>query len=153
MWDIVDLQVAEDQEDFVSSNGDSIIEAYTTPGTGCTAIPFGIYEDEEPVGFVMVGYNEGALHAFGGDEVSLVWFDNYSLWRIMIDENHQRKGYGRAAMELALDFIRTKPCGEAEYCVLSYEPENEVARKFYASLGFVETGVIDHDEMVAVLKL
>lgn len=43
VWDIVDLQVAEEQEDFVSSNGDSIIEAYTAPGTGCTAIPFGIY--------------------------------------------------------------------------------------------------------------
>lgn len=105
------------------------------------------------MGFVMVGYNEGALHAFEGDQVSGVWFDNYSLWRIMIDEHHQRKGYGRAAVELALDFIRTKPCGEAEYCVLSYEPENEAARKLYASLGFTETGVIDHDEMVAVLKL
>ena len=56
-------------------------------------------------------------------------------------------------MNLALDFIRTKPCGEAEYCVLSYELENEVARGLYASFAFEETGTIDHDEIVAVLKL
>ena len=42
VWDIVDLKVAEDQEGFVASNSDSIIEAYTTIGTGCSAFPFGI---------------------------------------------------------------------------------------------------------------
>ena len=41
-------------------------------------------------------------------------------------------------MELALEYIRTFPKGPAEYCWLSYEPENEVAKKLYASFGFVE---------------
>ena len=36
---------------------------------------------------------------------------------------------------------------------ISYEPENEGARKLYASLGFAETGEIVDDETVAVLKL
>ena len=36
---------------------------------------------------------------------------------------------------------------------LSYEPENEVARKLYASCGFVENGEMDGDEIVAVIKL
>lgn len=65
--------------------------------------------------------------------------DNYNLWRLMIDENHQKKGYGREAIRLALEFVKTFPCGKAEYCWLSYEPENEVARRLYASFGFMET--------------
>ena len=43
--------------------------------------------------------------------------------------------------------------GQAELCWISYEPENEVAKKLYASFGFVENGEMDDDEIVAVLKL
>ena len=55
--------------------------------------------------------------------------------------------------KLALDFIRTWPCGKVEYCSISYEPENEVARELYRSLGFMENGEMDGDEIVAVLRL
>lgn len=71
----------------------------------------------------------------------------------MIDEKYQHKGYGRKAVKLALDFINTLPCGKAEYCWLSYEPENEAARRLYHLLGFEETGEKDCDELIAVLKL
>ena len=81
--------------------------------------------------------------------------NNYLIWRFMIDKNHQNKGFGKAAMKLALDFIRTWPRGEAEYCWLSYEPENDVARKLYRSFGFVEAKETPEgwDEVPAVLKL
>jgi diamine N-acetyltransferase len=36
---------------------------------------------------------------------------------------------------------------------VSYEPENEVARKLYISLGFEETGEVVEREVVAVLPL
>jgi diamine N-acetyltransferase len=39
----------------------------------------------------------------------------------------EKKGYGTKAIELALDFIRSFPAGEAEYCWVTYDPENEVA--------------------------
>ena len=78
---------------------------------------------------------------------------NYNLWRLMIDEKYQNKGYGREAVRLALDFINTLPCGKAECCWLSYEPENEIARRLYQSFGFEETGEMDCDELIAVLKL
>ena len=71
----------------------------------------------------------------------------------MIDKRYQGRGYGKEALKLAIDFIRTWPCGKAEYCWISYEPENEVAKKLYASLGFEETGEMCGDEIVAVLKL
>ena len=51
------------------------------------------------------------------------------------------------------DFIRTQPCGEAQYCWLSYEPENAVARELYHSFGFRETGEMDGEEVVAVMEL
>ena len=57
------------------------------------------------------------------------------------------------AIGLALDFIRSWPCGKAEYVALSYEPENELGAKLYHSLGFTENGEMDGDEIVAVLKL
>ena len=71
----------------------------------------------------------------------------------MIDKAYQGKGYGKEAVKLALDFINTLPCGKAEYCWLSYEPENVVARKLYGSYGFAETGEMDGEELIAVLKL
>ena len=54
---------------------------------------------------------------------------------------------------IALDFVRTWPCGKADYCWLSYEPENGVARELYRSFGFAETGEYDVEEMIAVLEL
>ena len=41
----------------------------------------------------------------------------------------------------------------ANFCWLSYEPENTVAKSLYASFGFVETGEKDGEEQIAVLKL
>ena len=76
-----------------------------------------------------------------------------NLWRLMIDRDQQRKGYGREALRLALDFVRSFPCGRAEYCWLSYEPENETARRLYHSFGFAETGEMDAGEIIAALKL
>ena len=60
---------------------------------------------------------------------------------------------GKQAVQLALDFIKSMPCGKAEYCWLSYEPENEAARQLYQSFGFAETGEMDGDERIAVLRL
>ena len=71
----------------------------------------------------------------------------------MIDKAYQGKGYGKEAVRLALEFIKTLPCGTAEYCWLSYEPENDTARKLYSSFGFAETDEMDGEEMIAVLKL
>ena len=154
IWSVLDLKVSKAQKGFVASNDISIIQAYTSIGTGCTAFPFAILNGKKAVGFIMIGYNEAALYDFDEDaEAPEILKNNYSIWRLMIDKRYQKKGYGREAIKLALDFIRTWPCGKAEYCSLSYEPDNAVAAKLYHSLGFVENGGMDGDEIVAVLKL
>ena len=78
-----------------------------------------------------------------------------SMLSVLIDRRYQRNGYGREALKLAIDFIRTCPCGDAKYCWLSYEPENEVARKLYLSFGFEEKPELcrEEEEIPAVLKL
>ena len=153
VWDVLDLKVGKAQKNFVAPNDISIIQAYTAIGTGCSAYPFAIYNDKKPVGFLMIGFNEAALYELDGEEPPTALKNNYSLWRLMIDKRYQKQGFGREAVRLALEFVRTWPHGKAEACVTSYNPENEVAKKLYASFGFVENGEMDDDEIVAVLKL
>ena len=149
VWDILKLSVKEDQKNFVANNDISIIEAYTAITANGFAFPFGIYENETLVGFLMIGFD---IDDYWDDAPSIAK-GNYNLWRLMIDKAYQRRGFGKEAVQLALDFIKSFPCGEAEYCWLSYEPENEVARQLYHSFGFSETGEVDGEELVAVLRL
>ena len=51
VWDILNLKVAESQKEYVASNDISIIEAYTAITGNGYAFPFGIYDDDTPVGF------------------------------------------------------------------------------------------------------
>ena len=149
VWDILDLKVSEEQRRFVADNSESIVEAYVATAANGHAFPFGVYENETPVGFLMIGFGVDD----DWEDAPLVATDNYNIWRLMIDQRYQNRGYGRAAVELALNFIKTFPCGPAEYCWLSYEPENSVARRLYSSFGFAETGDMDQNEVIAALKL
>ena len=148
-WDILELRVSDAQKDFVAPNDISMIEAYIAITHHGNAFPFGIYDGDTPVGFCMIG--------FGTDDewedAPAIAHDSYNLWRLMIDERYQGRGYGKKAMKLIMDFIAGEPCGPAEYCWLSYEPENLAAKALYASFGFRETGERDGDELIAALKL
>lgn len=149
VWDILKLKVSKSQKEFVAANDVSIIEAYTAITANGHAFPFGIYNEKIPVGFLMIGFDIDDYW----DDAPRIAKGNYNLWRLMIDQNYQKKGFGRKAVALGLEFIKSFPCGKAEYCWLSYEPENDAARQLYNSFGFVETGDRDGDEIIAVLKL
>lgn len=126
------LKVAPEQERFVASNGVSMAQSKYEP----EYVPLAVYDGEEMVGFVMYGVEQTE--------------NKYWIMRMMVDHRQQGKGYGRAAMQLLLDRIRAIPgCDEV---TISYEPDNAVARRLYASLGFRETGEIIEEETVARLK-
>ena len=153
-WDnyrkITRLGVRKEQTGYVASNARSLIHAYIALSQGeIVPYPFGIYHGEKPVGFVMIGYNG---YEDGDPEFMK---DSYFIWRFMIDKRYQGKGYGRQAFQLALDFVRTFPSGPSDICWLSYEPENDTAKKLYASFGFVEApeAYIEGEEMPVILKL
>ena len=133
------LGVKRDQRNFVATNANSLAEAYVAITNGSVALHFAICRNEKPIGFLMIGYsaNEEDFKDEDPEFLKLVE-QSYCIWRFMIDKRYQGRGYGKKAMQLALDYIRTFPVGEAKYIWLSYEPENEVAKKLYASFGFVE---------------
>lgn len=124
------LEVAPEQRNFVASNLYSIAESRFEPGT----VPLGIYNDETMVGFLMYGPYHGEM-----------W-----IWRLMIDQQYQRQGYGRAAMQAMVAILRAMGYTEI---FLSHEPENTVGAQFYASLGFEDTGRIEGNELVRRLAL
>ncbi|MBR4435887.1 MAG: GNAT family N-acetyltransferase [Clostridia bacterium] len=151
---VLDLKPTEEQKNFVASNMFSLAEAYAVNASGRYAKPLAIYADDEAVGFMMIGYDY--RNDYDGEEDERPYYaeKSYLFWRFMVDAAHQGKGYGRTALALALDFIRTFPAGEAAYCWLSYDPKNEVARKLYASSGFEEKKLPEGwDEIPSVLKL
>ena len=158
-WDnfeaVTNLHVNEEQRNFVARNKDSLVHAFLAiTDENKQVFTFGIYKGKKPIGFLMIGYDIGEDD---GTEPSADWFlrNSYYIWRFMIDKRYQGNGYGREALKLALDFVRTFPAGEAKYCWLSYEPENEVAKKLYLSLGFKEQPehYAEGEEMPAVLEL
>ncbi len=75
--------------------------------------------------------------------------DDDSVWLggIFIDARHQRRGYGRLAIE-ALMAQLCDLAGSAGFA-LSYQRGNSVAARLYAQLDFVETGELADDEIVA----
>ena len=152
------LKVSQKQKNFVASNNNSLAEAYVAITNGGVALPFAICRNNKPIGFLMIGYGAND-DDFKDEDPELIKMvkKSYCVWRFMIDKRYQRKGYGRKAMQLALDYIRTFPCGPAESIWLSYEPENEVAKKLYSSFGFIEQPQWykggEGEEIPALLKL
>lgn len=148
IWKICALEVAEDQRNFVATNTQSILEAYCAISSGGVAMPYGIYDGETPVGFVMLGF--GCEDWEDAPEIAK---NTYNIWRFMIDRRYQRKGCGKQAMEAVLRLVETFPHGKADWVWLSYEPENQVAAELYRSFGFRENGQMDGDEIIAVRPL
>lgn len=147
IWSVIRLKVHDEQQSFVATNTESILQAYTTITEGGVALPFGIYDEENLIGFVMFGY--------GRQEESdpPIAQDNYSIWRFMIDKAWQGKGLGKQALQTAIDFVKTMPCGKAAFLWLSYEAENTGARALYYAAGFRENNELCDGETVAVLRL
>ena len=134
--DAFHLKLAPGQEEFVSHPIRSLAQAYVYYHQ-CT--PFGIYDGETMVGYVMVIYDYDV--------------PEYDLWHMMIDESRQGQGYGRAALGKVLDYIRTKPFGDSGRVALTCTEKNAAALRLYRSLGFEATGNADGDEIELVLNL
>lgn len=138
---LIDLKVREDQKIFVASNLYSIAQSkFGDDYEGLWDLfPFGIYDEDTPVGFLMYALNfQHPTH-------------QAYIQRLMVDENFQGKGYGRFGMDWMLDLFREDE--RIKVVGISYEPDNEVARKLYAGLGFEETGKIVDGETEAMLKI
>ena len=132
------LRVAPGQEQFVSGVAESLAEAAEHPGAH--AICRALYDDETPVGFVMIA-----------DEVDGPEYQPHYLWKLLIDERHQRRGYGTAALDLVVAFFRGRPGVEA--LTTSAHPGDDGPVAFYERYGFERTGEVSDGEVVLRLPL
>ena len=132
----INLKVFEEQLNFVASNVKSLAQAWLYPNN---ARPFAIYNDENMVGFLMLDID---FHWHGDKNTAY-------LWRLMIDEKYQGKGYGKVATQLAIDYLKDNI--NPDKIKTAYVPNNESARKLYESIGFAVNGEIDDGEIVMEL--
>ena len=130
---ILGLRPSSAQQAFVASNAVSLAEAHFDENAWYRAI----YADEVPVGFVMVS-DDGASH-------------ETFLWRLMVDQRYQRQGFGRRAVKLLIDYVKTRP-GATELLVSHGQGDGNPG-PFYQDLGFQYTGDRIGGELVMRLPL
>ena len=124
----LNLNIADSQKNFVSSTVHSLAQAWVYYDT---AFPFAIYANNTMVGFIMLGYYE--IKGY------------YTLWKFMIDEKYQNKGYGKKALKLGINYLVNRFKVKEVYT--AYYAANRIARDLYASIGFCETGEIVGNEI------
>jgi diamine N-acetyltransferase len=132
----IKLPISEDHNEFLAPNLYSIAEAQFYDGIDTYAI----YNDTEMIGFSM----------FGAQKDEDIADHRFWIWRLMIAEGHRFKGYGKAVINEIVQIAKKKGFDEL---VLSTEPQNSKAIKFYKSLGFRATGVIEDEEEIYILPL
>ena len=130
---VLNLSVTKEQEQFVASNAFSIAQAHFSEEAWFRAI----YADETPVGFLMLSDQPDK--------------GEYYLWRFMVDAQHQGKGYGHRALELLIEYVKTRP--NARELFLSHVPGSGSPEGFYRKLNFEHTGEQTGEELVMKLTL
>lgn len=88
-----DLKVASDKIQYIASNEDSW---ETAKENEKVARPFAICCDGKIVGFTMFAFDEDYEDPN----------DRYWLWRFMIDERLQGKGYGTEALKVIIHYFK-----------------------------------------------
>lgn len=129
---VVSLSVSPDQEKFVASNAISIAQAYFTKEHWFRAIAV----DDDLIGFVML--------------YTKIEDDSVYIWRFMIDQRHQQRGLGGAALRAVIDDVKTWRGVTA--LRLSFVDQPGGPEPFYAKQGFRRTGRIVDGEVEAELR-
>jgi GNAT superfamily N-acetyltransferase len=138
---VLALRVAPAQERFVGTVAGALEDARDIP----EGKPWyrAIFVNEQPVGFLMLSWNVTPEPP----RIIGPWF----LWKLLIDERHQHRGYGREAVRRVAEIVRANGAGEL---LTSCVPGHEGPELFYRRLGFAPTGDLDENgEIILTLKL
>lgn len=122
------IQLTEEQKKEISSF-DAIKKKIGNP----LIFAYDIYLDTQCIGFAM-------LRKYSSS--------NYFLWNYAIDCNLQNKGYGTVALRQLLQFMKTK--FYAKEVTTTYLWGNEHAKHVYEKVGFIETDIVDEDDIYEV---
>jgi diamine N-acetyltransferase len=129
--DVADLAPHDEQRRFVAALGARylLLSVY-----GETWHNLGVFEGDAAVAHVMWGVDDDGSHWIGG---------------LLVDAAHQGRGIGRATVEALLEGWSA----DRRLVRASCHPDNTASRALFGSLGFVETGEWDDDELVVERQL
>ena len=131
------LAVRPDQRRFVSGVRESILEAAEEPDA--QALFWAIYDDETPVGFVMIA-----------DEVGSLDYVAHFFWKLLIDERYQRRGFGTATLDVIVEYFRNRGIGTMWTSVGDGEGSPVT---FYERYGFKRTEEFHGNEILLRLEI
>jgi diamine N-acetyltransferase len=106
-----------------------------------------VHDGDQLVGFVMISDNIPQAVLDADDDI----VGPYFLWRLVIHEPFQRRGYGRATIDAVVDYLRTRPGADALF--VSSVPGEGSPLPFYLGYGFVKTDRVADGEEVLRLDL
>ncbi len=136
------LSVRDDQTTFVAPNLMTMAQSLFEPGSEI----YGIWDGESAVGMLaVVDMSHPHADLDEGDDP-----DGIYIWRLMVDQAHQGKGYGRSALEFAKTLAQEE--GRANL-VISVVDEPGGALPLYERFGFSRTGRIVDGEVELVMTL
>ena len=125
---VTSLRVAPEQEGYVASNAVSIAQAYFARDAWFRAI----HADEDLIGLAML--RDGTLLQSENAKPEI------SLWRFMVAQEYQKRGYGREALSLLVSHARSRP--GVTTLETSYVQGPHGPKDFYLAFGFHHTGVV-----------
>jgi histidinol dehydrogenase len=135
--EVLQLQVAPGQRAFVATVERSLAQvAYEPAGRA-----FAMFDGDKPVGMMLL-YDARLDKERPASQLY--------VWRLMVDARHQKRGYGRLAMQWVIDEARRWGVQEVG---LSHVMRDGHAGGFYAKLGFTYTGNVEDGEHKMVLKV
>jgi diamine N-acetyltransferase len=129
------------QERFVGTVSGALADAKEIP----EAKPWyrAVYAGDELVGFVMLSWDVPPEPP----RIIGPWF----LWKLLIDERHQGRGFGRDTVALVADIVRANGATEL---LTSCVPGPDGPEAFYLRVGFISTGESDENgETILALDL
>lgn len=118
-------------ENYLASNEHSLTQAWLYREAN-DVFPFAIYDDDLPVGFMMLDED--------------IENRTIAIWRIMFPVEYQNKGYGTAALRNVIELMRNS--GKYDSVTIDYVQGNDIAGHVYRKVGFIETGEIVNDREV-----
>ena len=124
---VIRVRVHENQMDYVAEPAYYLLLCHY----GELWQPLAISLDEQVIGFIMwaIDPQDGSCW-LGGFQIDAEW---------------QGKGYGREAVQSTMNKVALEQ--NTRYFALSVQPENP-AKRFYESMGFIETEDWEEDEVV-----
>ena len=132
-WQVVDLKPSESQGKYLPSISVFMSQAYVNLKLRYPDICFALFNESQPVGFTKIVYVPKNVEPYYFLE------NSYMIDAIMIDAKYQGRGYGKEALYQVLNYIESKPFGEADSIKLSCHDDNSVAINIYKKIGSYKT--------------